>query len=275
MSWNVVLNKFLEIKNAVIETGADLWKYDKEKETCLDYWVSLLDNKEYTGLIHYLELNEHGDYLLLRYGNYSDVFSGEEEVTFDSFWDLYDGFYRECRSVVIDVKNDCLVLTPFRKFRNLNEGDETSYERVSERIKCASCVEFSNKLDGSMQTARFYNGEIVMSGSQSLDKNHSWRLEDGFRMLMDNSGYQKMLKENADKTFIFEYISQRDAHVVKYDMEGLFLIGIRDVTDGKESSYKEVLEYAGKYNILATEVYKDKTLDEILKELDSKKSCDA
>lgn len=157
-------------------------------------------------------------------------------------------------------------------FRLIRSG--TSYENVRRRIKEASCVEISNKLDGSMQAARFYNGQIVMAGSQSLNKDTSWRLEDGYRMLMGQEGYQNMLKEHADKTFIFEYISERDAHVVKYDVEGLFLIGIRNVEDGKEASYKEVLGFAEKYQVPTTEVFL-KTLDEIIAELDDKKSSEA
>lgn len=272
--WNVVLNKFIEIKKKALEKGVDLWAYNKEEITCLEYWVSELEDKKYEELIHYLELNEYGELLLLRYANYSDIMSGEQDVTLESFWNLYDGFYKECRSVVLDIKNECLVLTPFRKFRNLNEAEETSYENISRMIKNASCVEVSNKLDGSMQAARFYNNEIIMSGSQALDKENSWRLADGYKMLMENRDYQIMLMENPDKTFIFEYISRRDAHVVKYDVEGLFLIGVRDVNNGYESSYREILEYGSRYGVLTTEVY-DKTLDEIIAELDSKKSCEA
>lgn len=274
MSWNVVLNKFCEIKNKAMESGIDLWAYDTEKETCLDYWVRMLKNEEYTSLIKYLQMNEWNDFLLVRYGDYSSVFEGESEVTFDNFWDMYDGFYRECRSVVINIRKDELVLTPFKKFRNLNEGEETSYENVRERINNASCVEFSDKLDGSMQSARFYDGEIRMAGSQSLDRENSWRLADGYRMLMEQENYQKMLMDHGDKTFIFEYISAKDAHVVKYDMEGLFLIGVRDVNTGEEASYREILEYADKYHVLATEVF-DKTLDEVIAGLDEKKSSEA
>ena len=133
MGWNIVLNKFTEIRDRAACTGKELWAYDRQKETCLEYWVSVLDEGPYKErcleLLRYLELNEHEDFLLIRYGNYSDVFSGEDEkVTFDSFWDIEGGFYRECRSVVIDIRRAELVLTPFRKFRNLNESEETSYE---------------------------------------------------------------------------------------------------------------------------------------------------
>ena len=279
MGWNIVLDKFKEIRDRAASTGKDLWAYDRQKETCLEYWVSVLNDGPYKErcleLLRYLELDEHEDFLLLRYGNYSDVFSGEDEkVTFDSFWDLEGGFYRECRSVVIDIRRAELVLTPFRQFRNLNESEETSYEEVAERIRRASCVEFSNKLDGSMQCARFYRDRIVMAGSQALDRTNSWRLADGYRMLCEKPGYEKMLREHPDKTFIFEYISHKDAHVVKYDQEGLFLIGIRDVGTGKEADYREVLEYASRYDLPTTELF-DKTLDQVVSELDLRKSSEA
>ena len=80
-----------------------------------------------------------------------------------------------------------------------------------------------------------------------------------------------MMMDHQNQTFIFEYISQKDAHVVKYEMEGLFLIGIRDVETGKEASYSEVIHYAAEYDIPATEVF-DKTLDQVIGELDLKKS---
>lgn len=279
MSWNVVLNKFTEMKSKALETGKDIWGYDSAEQTCMNYWVSLLDAGAYKEklekLLHYLELIEEGDFLLVRYANYTDVLSGEEEsMTMDEFWDMDDGFYRECRSVVINIRKDELVLAPFRKFRNLNESEETSYENIAERIRTASCVEVSDKLDGSMQSARFYDGQIVMAGSQSLNREKSWRLADGFRMLCEKDGYGKMLMEHPDQTFIFEYISQRDAHVVNYDVEGLFLIGIRDVETGREASYREVLEYASRYDLPTTEIF-DITLDQIIRELDLKKSSEA
>lgn len=279
MSWNMVLNKFVEIKNKALETGKDIWAYDSIKQACLKYWVSLLDDGEYKAnceqLIYFLELNEHGDFLLVRYANYTDVLSGEDEsVTMDEFWNMEGGFFRECRSVVINIRKNELVLVPFRKFRNLNESEETAYENIVARIKKASCVEFSNKLDGSMQSARFYDGQLIMAGSQSLNRESSWRLEDGYRMLGEKEGYRKMLMDHPDKTFIFEYISQKDAHVVRYETEGLFLIGIRDVETGREASYSEVLKYASEYGLPTTEVF-DKTLDQVIGELDFKKSSEA
>lgn len=274
MSWNPVVNKFVEIKNAAINAGISLWDYNPEKETCLEYWVRLLDNTEYKEILVYLKLTEYEDLLLLKYADYNEIFTDESTFDYDTFWDAFDGLYRECRSLVINFKTCEPVLTPFRKFRNLNECAETSYEEVCRRISTASCVEFSNKLDGSMQSARFYNGKIVMSGSQALNPDCSWRLKDGLKRLTSNENYVRMLRANPGRTFVFEYIAAKDAHVVRYDFEGLFLVGMRDVATGIEASYAEILECAGRYGVLTTEVY-DKTLDQVISELDDKTAAEA
>ena len=278
MSWNPVLNKFIEIKWAFLRAFSrdELYDYDRSKQTCLDYWVEKLDNPEYIELIKPLQLIEHNGLLLIRYGNYADVFGGEEDVTPDEFWDKYDGFYLECRSVVIDIKENRLVVTPFKKFRNLDECEETSIENISKRIKDAKCVEFSDKLDGSMQAVRYYNDNIVMCGSTSLNPESSWRLKDGYHMLFQRAGYIDLIMDNPLLTFIFEYISMKDAHVVVYskEQEGLYLIGIRNSVTGEEYSYKEVNRFANKYSIPTTRVF-DKTLDDVIKELDDKKSNEA
>ena len=123
--------------------------------------------------------------------------SGEE------LWNKYDGFYRECRSIVIDIVNDKIVLCPFAKFFNINELEETSLENIQSRIDNAKTVEFSNKLDGSMQSATWYNGQIVMAGSQSIDPNMSWRLQDGCKMIYQLPGYERMLREYPQYHFLF------------------------------------------------------------------------
>ena len=67
-------------------------------------------------------------------------------------------FFLECRSVVINLKTEEIVIAPFKKFRNLNECPENDIKVVTEEIKNAKTVEITNKLDGSMQCVRWYNG---------------------------------------------------------------------------------------------------------------------
>ena len=75
MSWNPVLNKFIEIKNEYKRRiGFITYDYRKENteklETCLERWVSELNHiepfhqyKEYEELLSYLELNQHENML--------------------------------------------------------------------------------------------------------------------------------------------------------------------------------------------------------------------
>jgi hypothetical protein len=262
-SWNPVLNKFLEIKESFIKMYGEIEDYSYGKDTCFERWVSLLNNQEHIRLIAPLQFTQYGDLLLIRYANYANIsnnLEGGDDITLSEFWDLYDGFYLECRSVVINVRTNELVLTPFKKFRNLNECEETSEENIRKLIENAKCVEFSNKLDGSMQVARYYNGQYIMSGSMALDPENSWRLEDGYSMLGEN--YREMLKNFSNLTFIFEYVSLKDAHVVKYEKEeeGLYLIGIRNAETGFEYPY-------GLVKIL-TEVYNVKGVEPLSMDLD-------
>ena len=281
MSWNPVLNKFIEIKNEYQNKFGHIEYnytegYTDETETCLERWVSELNNPEYAELLSCLELNQHENMLLIRYGRYSNIYDGEVEASGEDLWDRYDGFYRECRSIVVDVVNDCIILSPFSKFFNINELEETSLENIHKRIDNASTIEFSDKLDGSMQSARWYNNKIIMAGSQAINPANSWRLQDGYRMLNENPRYKEMLKKNPNFTFIFEYISLKDAHVVKYtkEQEGLYLIGIRNVLDGRECNYKSVIDIANKFNIPTTKLF-DKTLEQVMSELDDKSSDEA
>lgn len=288
MSWNPVLNKFIEIKKEYkkrIKCPTYEYKdgFTNESQTCLKRWVEELNNlepanqySEFEDLLSCLELNQYKNLLLLRYGRYSNIYDGETENSGEDLWERYDGFYRECRSIVIDVVNDCIVLCPFRKFFNINELEETSLENIKSRIEKAYTIEFSNKLDGSMQSATWYDDKIIMAGSQAINPDNSWRLQDGYRMIMKLPGYEKMLKEHVGVTFIFEYISLKDDHVVKYkkDQEGLYLIGIRMNETGKELPYHTVISIANIYGIPTTNIF-DKTLNELMNELDDKSSDEA
>ena len=262
--WNELIKHVSDLKALFIKTYGEenLWDYG-EYNNCIEYWSATFEfyNEMFAPLI----IHEFEDLVLFRY-NLMD--------TDAEFWQKYNQMYRECRSVVIDKKKCCLVLTPFRKFFNLNETEETQLRFIQDRIANARSIEFSEKMDGSMQSARFYDGRIILAGTQSMNKDESFRVAIGYSLLGEN--YKKMLKENPDYTFIFELICKEDRHVVKYDdsQRGLYLIGIRDVLTGKESSYAEVLAMAQNYNVLHTTVV-DKTLDQALNELDSKRSDEA
>lgn len=272
--WSSVLNVITDIKEKYINKFNTITYNKGDYETCLIRWIAELNDELYLSMFAPIQTSQNGELVLVRYGEYSDVFGGESEIVYDEFWDRFDNFYRECRSIVINVVSDEIAILPFNKFFNINELDETNIDVVKERMLNAKSIEITDKLDGSMQCGRFYNNKIIMSGSKSLSVNDSWRLADGYKMLTTNENYVQMLAENPDLTFIFEYLSYEDSHVVIYseDDYGLHLIGVRNTITGELYSYQVMLDYAKKYNVKTTTLFVDKTLDEIMESLDDYKS---
>lgn len=258
MSWNPVLNLVEEIKLDYKN------KFGKIDTYSLEAWIKGLNNEKYNDIFKFLKITQKDNVVLIRY----DLTDMKGNI-----WEDKDSIYRECRSVVIDLEEEKLILTPFRKFFNLNEVEENKIENVEKEIENAKLFEITDKLDGSMQSARYYKDEIFMAGSQSIDRNYSWRLADGYSKLTEN--HKRMIKENPSLTFIFEYISMRDAHVVKYEEseEGLYLIGIRDTTNGEQFSYKELKRVSDEYKVPMATV-EEHTLPEII-ELSKNLKADA
>lgn len=192
------------------------------------------------------------------------------------FFNLYDNLYRECRSVVFNIHGENgleLVLTPQPKFFNVNENEEWSDKEIRKRIEKAKVVEITNKLDGSNQNFRWYQGKVFGSGSSALDRNESWRLDNGYKLI--TSEYEKMLKAYPEYTFMFEYISPKNPVVVFYlqEQEGLYLFGMREVKTGKQLTYNEVLKIGHNFGVKCTDIY-DNSYDDILNQVDNYKSSE-
>lgn len=239
-SWNPVYCLVMHIKEAYLDKFHD-------SEPSFEKWLEKLENETYSDFFSCLQVNQDKSLLLIRYG-LAEMQSG--------MWEDEDSLYRECRSLVIDIENNELVATPFRKFFNLNEVEENKIEKVLKEIEVAKSFEASNKLDCSMQFARYYNHDIKLFGSMALSKENSWRLEDGYKML--TNGHKRMIVSNQNLTFIFECINVKDGHVVIYtkEQEGLYLIGIRDTTTGYQYSYKEIKKFSLKYKVPMAEIEK-------------------
>ena len=78
MSWNPVLNLFLEIKQKMIKTNKNLWKYENGEKSCLEYWINVLNDSYYREIFQNLLINEFENYVLIRYGKFSKVFGSKE-----------------------------------------------------------------------------------------------------------------------------------------------------------------------------------------------------
>lgn len=103
VAWNPVLNKVIEIKKYYEKMFGEV-SYEKERgKTCLELWVDKIGELQYIDLIAPLQINQLGTKILIRYANFLSAACGMKEMSVDGFWRVHDGFYMECRSIVIDL----------------------------------------------------------------------------------------------------------------------------------------------------------------------------
>lgn len=256
MSWNSMLNECIKLKKDYIK------HFGISLDTDFKLMIEMMKKHmlPYNEIFDQVQINQCGSMVLIRYGLH-EMGRG--------MWEDKNSPLREARSLVFDIMTEELVLTPFRKFFNLNEVEENSIENIEKEIIECERFEVSEKMDGSMQSYRYYNGRIIGSGSMALDPRNSFRLEEGYQLLTDN--YKKMIESMPTITFIFEYISEKDKHVVPYDyntQKGLYLIGMRSVIDGEEYPYEAIKEVSEEFDIPCCKIYQYNTLQEVLEHLD-------
>lgn len=253
---NPVLELFIEIKTKYIAENGSEQLFNYTGTNCLHYWVShISDNKEYLYILSCLTINEYNDMIIL---HYDDI----RVVDFDA----YDGLFQETRSIAIDIKNDAIVLLPFKKFFNINEREDTQLHIVKAKMNAAKSVEISTKLDGCFVAVRWYNGKLVVSSAYNLDKNNSQVLSKAYEYINEN--IINLAFNFPHITFMFELISDVSQIVVSYPKSayGLYLFGIRNCETGHEYSYAEVLQYAETYNLKSTNLLEN-SFDQVLNEI--------
>ena len=234
------------------------------------YIVSLLDLLK---VFEPLDMTVDNEYVLFHYKGFIDLSDmGYSEAT---FFYLYDGLYRECRSCVFDVKKEEIVLASLPKWKNYNEDAfDWSEKVIREKYISAQKIWITNKMDGSYQQFRYItnsddSGTIFGSGSQAISLNESWRLKEGFGLLTDSQ--KQMIKDYPDYTFIFEFISTKNAIVVHYteEQEGMYLISVRSCVDGTEMDFDTVRSIAALYDSKMVEYYDSENLDSLLAQVDN------
>lgn len=271
-NWHPLYNYVMIVKREYMKGNADSENYNFND--WLDYINFIYSDenceikdkiiKSVLEVFKALDVTCYSHYALFKYKGYIEL----GDLGYGSnFFEIYNGLYRECRSIVFDLKNDTIELASLSKFKNYNE-DEDSWkaDNIWKKYDNASGNFYiTNKMDGSYQQYR-YDGredEIIGSGSSALDRNESWRLSEGYSLLTD--GHKRMFKDFPDWTFIFEYISPKNPIVVKYtkEQEGLYLLAARNVNDGSEMTFSELKGKASWYSIKITENYAD-SLSEVL-----------
>lgn len=224
-----------------------------------------------------LIINQFEYLVLFKYDSYVKL--ANKGYGFETFFELYNGLYRECRSVVFNIKTMEIVLAPQAKFKNMNEDEEWSETNIIKKITEHPQYFITNKMDGSNQNFCYNSTDkkIYYSGSQSLNPVESWRLKNGLKIFESNIGYERLLKEFPDTTFMFEYVSPDNPIVVYYtrEQEGLYLFAARNNMSGEEIKIPVLQQYAQKFNIPMVDIYYSMDINDVLEQINSNSfSCD-
>ncbi len=165
---------------------------------------------------------------------------------FDRAWNDYTCV---ARGLILDVKHKKIVATPFPKFFNVGEH--------SNLIPNEPFISYE-KLDGSLIIAFYYNGEWHTATKGSFfSEQAQWAKK-------QLQPYEEHLDQNV--TYLFEAIYPENRIVVKYDYEGLVLLGAYDNQDGKEIP---LWAMQGGLPFRAAKTYDMKSLESLLEEAQS------
>ena len=223
--------------NKMADLVRDIIKDDCRK----DFNNSLLECKDsdyYTGILDNIYTNQYDKFAIFHYG--------KEGRRLKSI----DGLLTEARGLVIDLSNGNIISAPFKKFYNY--GELAASKNIDQDTKVAAPV----KLDGDMVCFRYYEKKIVTSGTVVIDP--EYKFSKTVKKFYNSApiGLHKLIREYKNYTCIFEMITLDNPHVVQYTKgdEGLYLIGLRDVRDGKELSYELVTTIAKSYGIRTVEL---------------------
>ena len=300
-AWNNAYNYVMLLKERYINQFGKLDTFDIRKLAeqlspsyseyanflnCLDIHVQGSLNTFHYSLIKGgnidLYTNEHSIYRELR-GTVIDMEENELiNCPFRKFFNINERYTvnNDSEEKEYEYVKGCTLEEVQRKLKNAKKIEITDKMDGIEDIDLAKALELvddyesnkeefiTDKMDGSMHSARYYKDDIVYASSLTSNRVLSYRLAEGFTWLTNN--HKQMIKDNPYLTFIFEYISLKDVHTVTYkeEQQGLYLIGIRDVTNGKQWFYSDVKEMAKRYDVQMVKV-ENTSLDDILKNRES------
>lgn len=174
-----------------------------------------------------------------RYENGLSVFKYAKKVFYDALWNT-DPLLLEARGIVLDDAGN-KVIWPFTKVFNYKENN------AGVNLMMDTEIIAPRKVNGFMAACRYWNGELVVSTTGSLDSDFA-KLARSHIEKLDTS---RLLSRF---TYIFEICDPSDPHIVQED-EGAYLIGARSMTSGGMVGEAMLDEIAGKIGAKRPEVF--------------------
>lgn len=191
---------------------------------------SLLDKDELSRLLtEGLVGVQHHPTLPLRIFNYT------QRAQFAGQW---GGAIDYCRGLIVDYENN-IIARPFKKFFNLNTS---SIPETMEANLPQSKPIITTKMDGSLGIYWYYDGHEGIATRGSFTSPQALWATDWYmkhRKIQHGDGYGGTVEWPIETTTLFEIIYPENRIVVKYDFEGLVVLGMVDIEKGFEWAYED------------------------------------
>ena len=194
-----------------------------------------------------ISAHRQGDLVGFKYTNETIYAEDWDEVTLNA------------RGIVFNEKTGEVVARPFKKFFNYQEffdgegNHSTLYEKVPDAWKpnISGHARYMEKVDASLGIV-FYNWDTG-----------EWRVKTGGSFDSDQARWaQKLFDENINtlfliqnRTYLFEIVSNEDIHPIRYDFEGMVLLGVISNKTGEEYSLETIKETATLLKVRMAQVY--------------------
>ena len=207
-----------------------------------------------------VSMHESGNYVGFKYNI---------NTTFNQLW---DDVTINARGITFDKTTGEIVARPFKKFFNHTElmTVDGVLTTLGEKLK----PEYRPNLIGKFRSMNKLDGSLgITFWDKYSDKKNKWRVKTGGSFTADQSVWaQEWLYQNVDctemdsrYTYLFEIIYNGDRHVVKYDFEGMALLGVISNETGEEVSLEELLKIAKQLNVRMSEIVEFDNFNDMMK----------
>lgn len=157
------------------------------------------------------------------YANGLSIYKYAKRVFFDNLWDV-DPLLLEARGIVLNKDGEA-VIWPFTKIFNYGERGTTAGRDTD--------VEVIRKVNGFMASARYYQGEVLVASSGTMDSEF---VELARKVLKKQCSFEDPFWQATMRyTLIFEICDESDPHIVQ-ERSGAYLIGARNMYTGRLES---------------------------------------
>lgn len=224
-----------------------LQEYLNKKEKNIGSKEAALESLKNNYAIKYRQHNKYPELILFKYDQLNS--------------NMAKPLVRECRGIILNSNDWSIVARPYDKFFNLEEGHAADIDWDSARIL--------EKLDGSLMSLYFYNGEWHCATSGTPDAfgqvhGFNFSFKELFWHAWNELGYNLPDVEDQNKTFMFELMTPYNRIVVPHKTNKLVLHGVRNIETGEEY-YPE--SYCSKYNWECVKSFPITTKEEVLEEI--------